>query len=54
MLDALKSKMNLRDSAAFENLKTLGNTVSCTIPIAIAEFREQGGGPQNVALVGFE
>lgn len=55
MLDHLRRKMNIPTGKFLMALENCGNTVSCTIPIALAEAKSQGRlkTGDRVLLVGF-
>lgn len=55
MLNFLRKKIGIPKDKFFINLKETGNTVSCTIPIALKEIRSNGilPDPSKVMLVGF-
>jgi len=55
MLEALRKKTKIPEEKFYINLKEIGNTVSCTIPIALKEAQKQGKIKLNdrVMLVGF-
>lgn len=55
MLDQLQSKIGIADKKMYRAYEDIGNTVSCTIPIAIKRAQEEGKIKPGdvVALVGF-
>jgi 3-oxoacyl-[acyl-carrier-protein] synthase-3 len=55
MLEAIRKKMKIPPERFFVSLTETGNTVSATIPIALAQARTQGrvGAGSTVVLVGF-
>lgn len=55
MLDALKRKLAVDQERFLEYYRDVGNTVSCTIPIVLAEAHSRGQIPHgsSVMLVGF-
>ena len=53
MLEHLKGKLKIDDEKFFVNLENVGNTVSSTIPIALADAKEHGKLKGNVLIAGF-
>ena len=53
MLEHLRKKLKIDEEKFFDNLATVGNTVSSTIPIALCDAIEQGRLKGNVLLAGF-
>jgi len=53
MLDFMRRKLNINKDNFYINLKEGGNTVSCTIPIALKEYSKQIDEEQTILLVGF-
>lgn len=53
MLNHLKSKLKIDDSRFFLNMENIGNTVSSTVPIALADAKAQGLLTGNVLIAGF-
>ena len=53
MLDHLRNKLKIEEEKFFVNLGEVGNTVSSTIPIALADAREQGKLKGNILIAGF-
>ena len=55
ILRKLKSKLNIPDDKWFQNIKSIGNTVSATIPIALKQAKDSGQlkPNMNIMLMGF-
>lgn len=54
MLNTIRKKLKIRSEHFFIDLLDGGNTVSCTIPIALKKFSQTNNGAvQNLLLVGF-
>ena len=53
MLEHLRGKMKIDEDKFFVNLANVGNTVSSTIPIALADAKVQGKLKGNVLIAGF-
>lgn len=53
MLNFMRKKMGVEKEKFYINLEESGNTVSCTIPIALKNYLDEGNKEQYVALVGF-
>jgi 3-oxoacyl-[acyl-carrier-protein] synthase-3 len=54
MLNTIRKKMKIDSSKFFIDLLDGGNTVSCTIPIALKKFSQRNiGTKENILLVGF-
>ena len=53
MLEHLRKKLKIEERLFFVNLPEVGNTVSSTIPIALADAKEQDKLNGNILLAGF-
>ena len=53
MLEHLRGKLKIDEEKFFVNLANVGNTVSSTIPIALADAKEQGKLMGNILIAGF-
>lgn len=53
MLDHLRGKLKIEEDKFFVNIGNIGNTVSSTIPIALADAREQGRLKGKILIAGF-
>lgn len=53
MLDHLRKKLKIDEDKFFMNMENIGNTVSSTIPIALADAKAQGKLHGNVLIAGF-
>jgi 3-oxoacyl-[acyl-carrier-protein] synthase-3 len=54
MLNTIRKKLNIEKNHFFIDLLDGGNTVSCTIPIALKKYSQLNiGNTQNIILVGF-
>lgn len=53
MLEHLRGKLKIDEERFFVNLANVGNTVSSTIPIALADAKEQGKLKGNILIAGF-
>lgn len=53
MLQHLRKKMKIGEDRFFINMEDIGNTVSSTVPIALADAKEQGKLKGNVLIAGF-
>jgi 3-oxoacyl-[acyl-carrier-protein] synthase-3 len=53
MLNHLRKKLNIPEEKFYYFLESCGNTVSSTIPIALAEAIKEGRGKGNVVVAGF-
>lgn len=53
MLNHLRKKLKIDEDRFFINMETIGNTVSSTIPIALADARAEGKLIGNVLIAGF-
>ena len=55
MLDSLRNRLKIPQERFIEHYRDVGNTVSCTIPIALAEAQRDGRLPKtgSIMLVGF-
>ena len=53
MLNHLRKKMKIEEEKFFINIENIGNTVSSTVPIAIADAKSVGKLKGNVLLAGF-
>lgn len=53
MLQHLRKKMKIEEGKFFINMENIGNTVSSTVPIALADAKEQGKLKGNVLIAGF-
>lgn len=53
MLNHLRKKLKIEEDKFFINIDNIGNTVSSTVPIALADAREQGRLKGNVLIAGF-
>ena len=54
IIDSMKKDLNINDSLVFENIGKYGNTSAASIPIALAEYKENNMNKiNNILLVGF-
>lgn len=53
MLNFLRKKMKIAEEVFYYNMSDVGNTVSSTIPIALAEAQRDGILHGNVLIAGF-
>lgn len=53
MLNHLRKKLKIEEDRFFINMENIGNTVSSTVPIALADAKEQGILKGNVLIAGF-
>lgn len=53
MLNHLRKKLKIPEDKFFLNLENIGNTVSSTVPIALADARKEGRLKGNVLITGF-
>lgn len=54
IIDSMKKDLNINDSLVFENIEKYGNTSAASIPIALAEYKENNMNKiNNILLVGF-
>ena len=53
MLDHLRKKLKIDEDRFFMNMENIGNTVSSTIPIALADAKAVGKLHGNVLIAGF-
>ena len=50
----MKKDLKINDSLVFENIEKYGNTSAASIPIALAEYKENNMNKiNNILLVGF-
>lgn len=53
MLNHLRKKLKIEEDKFFLNMENIGNTVSSTVPIALADAKAQGKLTGNVLIAGF-
>ena len=53
MLNHLRKKLKIEESKFFLNMENIGNTVSSTVPIALADAKTQGKLTGKVLIAGF-
>ena len=53
MLNFMRKRIKISKNKFYINLKTSGNTVSCTIPIALKEYSQKIKTPKKIMVVGF-
>lgn len=53
MLNHLRKKLKIEDDRFFINMEDIGNTVSSTVPIALADAKSEGKLKGNVLIAGF-
>ena len=53
MLNHLRKKLKIEEDKFFLNMENIGNTVSSTVPIALADAKKQGLLKGNVLIAGF-
>ena len=53
MLNHLRKKLKIEENKFFINMENIGNTVSSTVPIALADAKEEGKLKGNVLIAGF-
>ena len=53
MLNHLRKKLKIEEDKFFLNMENIGNTVSSTVPIALADAKTQGKLIGNVLIAGF-
>lgn len=53
MLNHLRKKLKIEEDKFFINMDNIGNTVSSTVPIALADAKEQGRLKGNILIAGF-
>lgn len=53
MLNHLRKKLKIEEDKFFLNMENIGNTVSSTVPIALADAKTQGKLTGNVMIAGF-
>ncbi len=53
MLNFMRKSLKIAQEDFYVDLKDGGNTVSCTIPIALKEYSRKINSPENIMLVGF-
>lgn len=53
MLNHLRKKLKIEEDKFFINMDNIGNTVSSTVPIALADARELGRLKGNILIAGF-
>lgn len=53
MLNFMRNKMRISENNFFVDLEDGGNTVSCSIPIALKKYSQQIDNIENVIIVGF-
>jgi len=53
MLNFMRKRLKISHEAFFVDLEDGGNTVSCTIPIALKKYSQTVNGMENIIIVGF-
>ena len=53
MLNYIRKRINIAEEKFYINLKKSGNTVSCTIPIALKDYSQKIISSEKIMLVGF-
>lgn len=53
MLNHLRKKLKIEEDKFFINMENIGNTVSSTVPIALADAKQEGKLKGNVLIAGF-
>ncbi|MDB9779798.1 hypothetical protein OAB54_06105 [Flavobacteriaceae bacterium] len=53
MLNFMRKRLKVSENKFYVNLKNSGNTVSCTIPIALKDYSRKIKTPEKIMIVGF-
>ena len=53
MLNFMRKRLKVSENKFYDNLKNSGNTVSCTIPIALKDYSRKIKTPEKIMIVGF-